>query len=308
MQSETHRLNPWGSSAEWSDGIPPEIHPCDAEVLSLLLGAVKRPHMKVLEVGSWVGNGSTRVIVENIRDAGGTLYCADTWRGSDNVEHHQEYRRQHGTLFGAFHVNVDRYHGLDVVRPLVMSSIEAARIFADRSLDLVFIDGNHGYSHVKQDIRAWLPKVKVGGILCGHDCDARFTDLVPELRREAERCGEQDVLENHGFPGPPAFHAGVVRAVDEMFLGQATLWHERKPSTVWSYRKTSTPRTLLRRARASMARSGRRILRKVKHDLRHFLLARQGQSGLERSALAGIGVGPGNSPGTEGARVPDQVR
>lgn len=46
---------------------------------------------------------------------------------------------------------------------------EAAKWIADWSLDAVFIDGNHQYEAVKQDIADWSPKVRTGGILSGHD-------------------------------------------------------------------------------------------------------------------------------------------
>ena len=42
-------------------------------------------------------------------------------------------------------------------------------IFSDESLDFVYIDANHAYDFVKQDIELWWPKVKKGGWLCGHD-------------------------------------------------------------------------------------------------------------------------------------------
>lgn len=48
-------------------------------------------------------------------------------------------------------------------------STQYFQIFADESLDFVYIDGNHSYEYVKSDIEAWWPKVKPGGILCGDD-------------------------------------------------------------------------------------------------------------------------------------------
>lgn len=36
-------------------------------------------------------------------------------------------------------------------------------------VDLVFVDGDHTYNQVKADIQAWLPHIRKGGILCGHD-------------------------------------------------------------------------------------------------------------------------------------------
>jgi len=53
--------------------------------------------------------------------------------------------------------------------PLKMTSLDAAKLYEDASLDFVFIDASHEYEDVKNDINAWLPKVKMGGVIAGHD-------------------------------------------------------------------------------------------------------------------------------------------
>lgn len=85
----------------------------------------------------------------------------------------------------------------DKVVWLITTSLEATKFIEDNSLDFVYIDCNHQYEFVKADIKAWLPKVKKGGIFGGHDYDE---PTVP----------------------------GVKKAVDEMFgkieRGQAYDW------------------------------------------------------------------------------------
>jgi hypothetical protein len=59
-------------------------------------------------------------------------------------------------------------------KPLIMmrmESIKAAAFIADNSLDMIFIDADHDYKSVMDDVKAWVPKVKLGGIIAGHDYD-----------------------------------------------------------------------------------------------------------------------------------------
>lgn len=53
-----------------------------------------------------------------------------------------------------------------VVRAL---SEEAVHLFADGSLDWVYLDSNHSFEAACQDLEAWFPKVRNGGVFAGHD-------------------------------------------------------------------------------------------------------------------------------------------
>lgn len=55
------------------------------------------------------------------------------------------------------------------VRFIKALSMDAVKEFADESLDFVFIDANHDYEYVVEDIAAWSKKVHPGGLVIGHD-------------------------------------------------------------------------------------------------------------------------------------------
>lgn len=51
----------------------------------------------------------------------------------------------------------------------ITSTHLAAELFADESLDFVFIDGDHSFFGCHQDMVDWLPKIRKGGLFSGHD-------------------------------------------------------------------------------------------------------------------------------------------
>ena len=137
------------------------------------------------EIGCWRGR-TTRVLADHCR---GTVYAVDTFEGSDGIRHEIEFMQRHtgraNWLQDEFNRNLA---GLDNVKVMAMSSLEAAKLVADDSLDFALIDAAHDFLSVSADIRAWWPKVKMGGVLCGHDyefADVRCAVLAafPDFRK-----------------------------------------------------------------------------------------------------------------------------
>jgi len=65
------------------------------------------------------------------------------------------------------------FDGLERVRFVQGWSDAVAKQFDDESLDLVFLDADHSEEGVGSDLAAWVPKVRPGGIVAGHDYAAR---------------------------------------------------------------------------------------------------------------------------------------
>jgi len=63
----------------------------------------------------------------------------------------------------------NRFEGDARVNTLRCSSLNATRYFDDNTLDFIYIDANHDYSFVYQDLENWHAKIKSNGIIAGHD-------------------------------------------------------------------------------------------------------------------------------------------
>lgn len=100
------------------------------------------------EIGVQRGHNSKQIFQSGWT---GQLICVDNW-----VREH-EYKIAEEVL-----------KGCDVLFTQGDSS-ESAFIVSDGSLDFVYIDAGHAYEEVKKDFAAWFPKVRIGGIVSGHD-------------------------------------------------------------------------------------------------------------------------------------------
>lgn len=124
----------------------------------------------VAEIGVWRGAFSAliRDVVTPKR-----LLLIDPWAGAvgdvpwRRGEFTEEEAQQH--FDDAFDEVRAAFSGDARIRIIRAMSLDAADQIADQSLDVVYIDGSHDYEDVRDDLRAWSPKLRQDGLLTGDD-------------------------------------------------------------------------------------------------------------------------------------------
>lgn len=117
-----------------------------------------------VEVGTFSGDFAEPILSK----WEGTLCCVDPWRHQpDEIYHDTANDCDLEAIYAVVQVRLGKFG--ERCRLLRMLSEEAAPLFKDGSLDFVYIDANHKREMAAQDIALWWPKVRHGGVLCGHD-------------------------------------------------------------------------------------------------------------------------------------------
>ena len=167
-----------------------------------------------VEIGSWTGF-STSLIGLIIKEKKGQFFTIDNFIGLPDIEGSEK-----GYIKEILNSNIDRLELKDHVTILDGHADEFVKMFDDESIDFMFIDGDHRYSQVSKDIKNWLPKIKPGGILSGHDFDGAVYN---------EAHIETDCVDR--------VHHGVAKAVME--LGEVHIFKvdEKQVSSIWFINK-----------------------------------------------------------------------
>jgi predicted O-methyltransferase YrrM len=195
----------------------------DAKALENVIQQVLKENIVIAEVGSWKGM-STAILAKTVSDFHGKVFAVDHWQGNEGVPEHKQ--SQTTDMLTLFRYNMRALNVSEYVYPLVMPSEIASSIFPDKSLDMVFIDADHRYEFIKQDIELWYPKVKDKGIIAGHDCEGRYATFG-KFRKEIEAHLNEDVIVG-------ICHPGVVKATWDVFgndfqiEGDSSIWWKRK--------------------------------------------------------------------------------
>lgn len=117
---------------------------------------VNRGHYSALMLSQWSGQNYVMIDPwEPLPD--------DEYVDIANLDTHSE----HEIVFQEALKNAKNYGN----RPIILrnTSVNAAQFFIDSTVDIVYIDGLHHYQGVWDDILAWWPKLRPGGIMAGHD-------------------------------------------------------------------------------------------------------------------------------------------
>ena len=131
-----------------------------------------------VEVGGLRAESSCTLLqcCENIK----TLHLIDLWcpytdtlgTNEDQEYYHVDKKQIEFIEFTARH-NI-KYSGFEHKTHVhKMSSIEAAKLFGDSSIDFIFLDSFLTRKDVVDDLNAWYSKIKPGGIFAGHDANSK---------------------------------------------------------------------------------------------------------------------------------------
>lgn len=137
------------------------------------------PNGVVVEVGVWKGDNAAMILGSaNPR----LLFLVDIWRFQADSTNNCMTGTDDATIRQVYRSVVDRFYDDDRVVVMRLDSLSASSVFADGSIDMVYIDACHLEEAVFADLAAWFPKVRPGGLLCGHDWN-----LHPGVRAAVDR-------------------------------------------------------------------------------------------------------------------------
>lgn len=164
------------------------------------------PKGKGVEIGVFKGDFSREVLSK----WGGKLFMVDVWRelGDEYID-----SSNHKNHLDAYEKTMENIRGFEDRGIMIRStSKDCIDLFEDESLDFIFIDANHAYDFVKEDINLWFPKLKKGGIFSGHDYMNLDWSEPPYLEN-----GKDKHIYTNTFSGQVIYNGifGVNPAVDE---------------------------------------------------------------------------------------------
>lgn len=140
-------------------GTPAIIPDCHRD--NLIDFCVEMGYKVGAEIGVYKG-----AFTEKFCKAGIKMFAIDPWLSFGGQGRSQRRQERQNFLYEHTMRTLEPYKNCEVIRS---TSIDTVRFFRRRGLDFVYIDGNHSFESVAQDIWYWSAKVRPGGMVAGHD-------------------------------------------------------------------------------------------------------------------------------------------
>ena len=113
------------------------------------------------ELGCYKGR-SLCSVADIIKRKNLKVHVVDIFTGTDNEVKEPDYK-------AIFEYNIDRFGIKDQVEIHQGYTNDVVETIYPDTFDLLFIDADHSYEAVKNDIEKWMPKIKENGTIAGHD-------------------------------------------------------------------------------------------------------------------------------------------
>ena len=133
-----------------------------------------------------------------------SMFVRSRWNGKmmfliDRWEHVDGYRdimnKKQSVQNSNFQAVLEKFKDDSGVSIFRMDSMEAVGRFGDGDLDWVYIDADHSYNACKADIEEWSKKVRIGGIVAGHD----YLDGTYSIGEFGVKSAVDEYVGKHGY-------------------------------------------------------------------------------------------------------------
>jgi len=153
----------------------------------------------IAEIGVFKGEFSQNIL--DICDPR-KLYLVDIFTGCTGSGDKDGNNIVDADMSKEFDKLVDLYFFSNVVRLRKMTSLEFLTHCEDDSLDAIYLDADHSYNSVSQELALCRDKVRAGGYICGHDYNPQWG-----VKRAVDEFCEREGLsiENLTEDGQPSF-------------------------------------------------------------------------------------------------------
>ena len=121
-----------------------------------------------VEIGVRIGN-NFKDLIKNNKFKEGILYGVDCWSKDPSRPEINDIGLSQQQLTNDYFTLVAKYSSTPYVKFVRNFSYEASLSFPDEHFDFIYIDAAHDYDSVVEDLNAWWPKLKPGGLFSGHD-------------------------------------------------------------------------------------------------------------------------------------------